>query len=109
MAVDELTAQLTRSRIFITAIFFLGFVLGMIVGVTFDRVWGYDYFHVKLGEILDTDFIYLKTGGLLQGYIISENENEIVFKMGESVINLSQSEVDHVDYNRYTRYARKSW
>ena len=83
---------------------FLSLVFGLCVGFVIGHSSNMNVVTVKLGEFLDTDFVYLKTGLIMRGQVISKNEDSVLFAMDNTTLTIPANEIQKIEYNYYTRY-----
>lgn len=96
----------------------IGFLVGFIVGIIFWNGVGiaaaqHDYWKrvaiIRVGELLDTDVVYLKSGNWLSGRIVSETASGIEFRMPKEVRKIDREDINKIDYNTYSRYLKEMW
>ncbi len=94
------------------------FGAGLLAGITLTLMTGIfgeaqrslrAYTSVRLGQFLDTDILYLKTGDVLKGHVLSQDENTLWFEFPKGSAQFSMSDVKRVDKHYYTRYAKGLW
>ncbi|MBN1688827.1 MAG: hypothetical protein JW893_06970 [Candidatus Omnitrophica bacterium] len=107
MSEEQMPQNFFNSRFFVVLCFVLGFLAGVVVGLTVQWTGGKHLGVAKIGEMLDTDFIYLKKGGLAQGQILAEEKGQILFSMENATLTFSPEEIRWVDRDHYTRYLKE--
>jgi hypothetical protein len=96
-------------------VFFLAGTLAGIVLTTSTGIFGALYnglsrwSAVQMGKLLDTDFIYLRSGDILQGCIISQDDQTLWLQVPKGAIKIDRRDIRSIEKNRYTRYMQGLW
>jgi hypothetical protein len=62
---------------------------------------------VKLGRLLDQDRLYLKTGQVIDGWVIGEDEDRILIEMEGGSFSLPRSQCKKIQRDIFLRYLYK--
>jgi len=96
--------------VFFLFVFFLGGACGFCAATLFKAPDFFaKYLPVKIGEFLDTDFLYLKSGELLKGQVLSEDPQGVLLRISGGSVLFKPSEVKRIERNFYTRYLKACW
>jgi hypothetical protein len=90
-------------------VFFLGVISGVLGTVALDFAGQKTRLVFPVARLLDTDLIYLKSGKMMSGRILSRNDREIVLEVHDGSLKLEPGEISRIDENHYTRYFKKVW
>ena len=105
-----------RRRTNLVLLFF--FLAGMIGGISITLGIGIfgsvhsavlKYTATQLGKFLDTDFVYLSTGAVLKGRIITEDAKSVWIELNNNSVRVDQKDVLAIEQKFYTRYVKASW
>lgn len=94
------------------------FIAGLVAGAVLITSFGIlDSVHrslrqwsaAQMGKMLDTDFIYLRSGDILRGCIISQDAQFIWIEFPKGSAKIDQKDVLRIEKDPYTRYVRGLW
>ncbi len=111
---EEKTPSRNKSGWFCLIFFIAGLVAGSVITLGTGVVGSlYRSFHqlaaIQMGRLLDTDFIYLRSGDILHGCILSEDEKSIWIEFPKGSAKIDRSDILRLEKNPYTRYVRGLW
>ncbi|MFA6601219.1 MAG: hypothetical protein WC352_02880 [Candidatus Omnitrophota bacterium] len=66
-----------------------------------------DYAAIRMGILLDTDVLHLRSGDTLRGRILSEDSNGVRFEVNGGVVKFSMQDILQIDRDDYARYLRR--
>jgi hypothetical protein len=91
------------------------FCVGIVAGVSATLGFGLfcstfhsakSYMAGQLGKFLDTDFVYLRTGPVLKGRIVSEDKKTIGIALDNRTVQIDSKDVTAIEKDYYTRYLK---
>lgn len=94
--------------------FITGLVAGAVLTLGIGAVGSiYRNFHqlaaIQMGRLLDTDFIYLRSGDILRGCVVSEDEKYVWIEFPKGSAKIDRADILRIEKDLYTRYARGLW
>ena len=88
--------------------FLLGFVLGIfLTGCIIFTPYLNPMFRIELKKMLDKDIIYMKDGGIVQGWITNETDNDIFLEIENGYFSLPRSKCKEIKRNFNLQYIRE--
>lgn len=101
--------SLLRTWIFFAGIFLAGAIAGTLGSLALNLAGQGTQAVFPIAHGLDIDFLYLKSGRMIAGRILSRNEREIILEVHGGQLKLRPDEIDRIEENYYTRYFKKVW
>lgn len=96
-----------RSVFFFAGIFLAGAAAGVLGSLALDLAGQRSQAVLPIARRLDTDLVYLKSGRMIAGRIVSRGNSEIILEIQGGTLKLRPDEIDRIEENYYTRYFKK--
>lgn len=101
--------SLLRSCLFFAGIFLAGIATGILGSLAINLAERRTQAVLPVARWLDVDFLYLKSGQMIAGRILSRNDRELILEISEGTLKLKPDEIARIEENYYTRYFKKVW
>lgn len=88
--------------------FLIGCVIGAMLTLTAYVLFPIDpRLQIEVGRLLDRDTLYLNNGHIIEGWIVRENEQDLLVELETGNFSIRRSECNMIRKNTFLRYLRQ--